>query len=130
VDLDNFEYVNDHLGHHEGDRVLSEVVDTLKKGTRPTDAVARLGGDEFAMLLTEVHATEAEQIVERLRQRLLESFRQHQWPVTVSVGVASFEDAFPTSVDEMVQNADHLMYAAKASGKDAVVAQVLQPAQT
>ena len=90
LDLDNFKYVNDQLGHHEGDLVLTEVADTLSKGTRPTDAVARLGGDEFALLLTEINQKEAEQVVKRLRETLLERFRTHRWPVTVSIGGGGF----------------------------------------
>jgi diguanylate cyclase (GGDEF)-like protein len=129
VDLDNFKEVNDSLGHQEGDRVLGEVVDTIKHGIRPTDAVARLGGDEFLVLLTEIQAVEAEQVVTRFRETLLDTFRQHQWPVTLSAGVASFENEFPGSVDEMVQYADHLMYAAKQSGKDKVVAELVHSVQ-
>lgn len=129
VDLDNFKQVNDRSGHQEGDRVLHAVVDTLKSNTRPTDVVARLGGDEFVVLLTEIESGEAESVVKRLREDLLEKFRQNQWPVTASVGVASFKEAFPESVDEMVQSADHLMYAAKQSGKDTVVAELFHPSR-
>jgi len=129
VDLDNFKDVNDRLGHQAGDRVLEAVVDTIKHNIRPTDAVARLGGDEFVVLLTEIRAEEAEQVVTRTREILLDRFRQHEWPVTLSAGVASFEQEFPSSVDEMVQNADRLMYSAKQMGKDRVIAELLHPVQ-
>ena len=51
LDLDNFKYVNDTIGHQAGDQVILNVAGALRKRLRETDALARLGGDEFAVIL-------------------------------------------------------------------------------
>lgn len=56
IDLDDFKWVNDTLGHGTGDNVLRLVVESLEQSTRATDVVARLGGDEFAVLFPETGA--------------------------------------------------------------------------
>jgi diguanylate cyclase (GGDEF)-like protein len=65
IDLDRFKEVNDTLGHHSGDEVLTKLAQRLADSTRPQDVVARLGGDEFGIVLREV--TNAEEALRRLR---------------------------------------------------------------
>jgi diguanylate cyclase (GGDEF)-like protein len=119
MDVDNFKAVNDRLGHSAGDRLLKTVADALRRDARAVDVVARLGGDEFAVLMPETDAAAARVAVARLRRRLLEEARGGGWPVTYSIGVATF-DTPPASVDEMLRAADELMYAAKRHGKNSV----------
>ncbi|GAP56890.1 uncharacterized signaling protein PA1727, partial [Arthrobacter sp. Hiyo6] len=68
LDLDDFKEVNDILGHHAGDEMLTEVARRLRSCVRPNDTVARLGGDEFVVLLTAAENPEsvAARIVESL----------------------------------------------------------------
>ncbi len=117
MDLDNFKAVNDRDGHETGDRVLVLTAQTLRKSLRVNDVVARLGGDEFVVLLPETGSREAEAVFRKLRERLSEVMREGNWPVTFSVGAATFEKA-PESADQMVHLVDELMYSAKAGGKD------------
>ncbi|HEV3470288.1 MAG TPA: GGDEF domain-containing protein [Pyrinomonadaceae bacterium] len=126
MDVDNFKTVNDRLGHSAGDRLLKAVADTLKQEVRAIDVAARLGGDEFALLLPETDAAAARAAVARVRRRLLEAARLGGWPVTFSIGVVTF-DSPPASVDEMLREADGLMYAAKRLGKNSVRHQVSGP---
>ncbi len=65
LDLDNFKYVNDNLGHQAGDQVVMSVAALLRKRLRETDIVARLGGDEFAILLPHTDGDEAKAVGER-----------------------------------------------------------------
>ncbi|MFI5301520.1 MAG: GGDEF domain-containing protein [Polyangiales bacterium] len=118
IDLDGFKAVNDSCGHAEGDRILVAVGRVLGSG-RVLDVAARLGGDEFALLLTDTNRAEAEVVIARVRERLAEAMREGAWPVTFSVGVATFLSA-PESLDRALAIADALLYEVKRSSKDAV----------
>ena len=119
VDIDNFKGVNDSLGHESGDELLTHVAAAIQGAVRGTDVVGRLGGDEFSVLLPETDHEKGMVVVEKVRRQLLESMRKRNWPVTFSVGVTSFRTA-PESVDEMIREADRVMYSVKLKGKDAV----------
>lgn len=66
MDLDNFKEINDHGGHHEGDRVLASLGSTLTAALRPFDVIARWGGDEFVILASIETVTQGEQLIERI----------------------------------------------------------------
>jgi diguanylate cyclase (GGDEF)-like protein len=120
LDLDDFKNINDAHGHAAGDDVLCEVADCLLGETRDTDIVARLGGDEFMILMPEADPDSARATMERLRTRLAETLAAIDREVTFSAGVVTF--AVPAETTRtMVAEADMLMYAAKARGKNAVL---------
>lgn len=118
LDLDGFKQVNDQHGHATGDRVLRQVARTLSGNARAGDIAARFGGDEFALLLAgqDIDATAA---ATRICQRLKTVMMCNGWPVTASLGVASFHTS-PNDVEEALILADQLMYEAKASGKNCI----------
>ena len=126
IDLDDFKRINDMQGHGEGDRLLRLVGQTLMRGTRHTDRVARLGGDEFALLLPDTDAGGAREGIEKVRQLLRESLDFAGFPVTCSVGAVTFSSP-PSSTDEAVRAADHLMYQVKSQGKNAAAFGVVGP---
>ena len=115
IDVDNFKRVNDRAGHHEGDRLLYVVAQTLRECMREIDTVARIGGDEFAMLLVETDAAGAGVALERVMAAL----RYLPFPVTFSIGAVTF-NVPPASTAELTRAADEAMYAAKRAGKDAI----------
>jgi len=117
VDLDNFKAVNDTLGHAEGDRLLIAVATVLRSHTRVTDVIARLGGDEFAILLPETDGAAAHHVLEKLRAALVDAMQEKQWQVTFSIGAIVAETA-PASFEELLREADQLMYSVKKTGKD------------
>ena len=51
LDVDSFKEINDRYGHPEGDRVLREVADHLRKAVGESGILGRLGGDEFVALI-------------------------------------------------------------------------------
>lgn len=120
LDLDRFKEINDTMGHNTGDELLQEVAKRFRKLVRGSDTVARLGGDEFTFILPQIENT---QQVERVAEKILEAAErpftlQHQ-PVYISgsIGITLFpQDA--DNVDQLIQNADQAMYAAKESGRN------------
>ena len=123
VDLDNFKQLNDRLGHRTGDTALKLIADIMRGTLRATDLAARIGGDEFAVLLAQSDGEAAARAVAKLRAQLLESMRTRGWPVTFSIGLATFATV-PASVDDMMRRADGLMYTVKNTGKGKVRAEV------
>lgn len=65
-DLDAFKQINDHNGHHDGDRILALVSSTMRDVVRLPDACFRWGGDEFVVLLPDTPLREAELVAERI----------------------------------------------------------------
>jgi len=123
IDLDHFKAVNDRLGHLSGDQVLKHVVGSVRELMRVTDVVARLGGDEFVLLMPETGEEGAREAIDRIRTRLLDEMRAHDWPVTFSIGAMTFGRP-PHSADEIIRLTDDLMYAVKKSGRNAVKYQI------
>ena len=115
LDLDNFKYINDNLGHDVGDAVLIETAGRLRANMREEDTVARVGGDEFVLVINDQGGPEqVADLVERIR-------RSVGSPVLVggkeivpgtSIGVALFPRDGST-VDKVMRAADAAMYHAK-----------------
>jgi diguanylate cyclase (GGDEF)-like protein len=126
IDLDEFKWVNDNLGHDAGDVLLIEVAARLRSAIRTTDLPARLGGDEFAVLIDNVVSTDdACRIAERLLRLLEEpvSLGGHEYRIKCSIGVALSSGAstdLPAAAQahHLVKKADLAMYEAKNSGKN------------
>ncbi len=125
LDLDDFKLVNDKDGHDAGDRVLLTVAETLRRNLRSTDVAGRLGGDEFAVLLPETGPEAAGAIAAKLQQQLLHTMQKAGWPVTASLGVATFV-APPENIDDAMKQSDWLMYGAKQQGKNMTRHEVIQ----
>ena len=122
IDLDNFKYVNDTLGHLAGDRLLIEVSQLLRERARRSDLIARLGGDEFIMLLHDTRAEEAQAIAESFRKALAAyRFRQASAQVDVgcSIGVAMI-NAETHSAEQVLSRADFACHLAKREGRNRV----------
>jgi diguanylate cyclase (GGDEF)-like protein len=118
LDLDNFKWVNDTLGHPAGDDLLRQVSARLNVMTEKTDMVARLGGDEFALVIERP----AGGALESFFNLLIEHMRKPYdiWGSTAhcsaSFGVRVF-DVFTTDTREVMKHADLALYEAKRTGK-------------
>jgi len=119
IDLDNFKTVNDSLGHHVGDTLLSTVVKILQESIRNTDQLARLGGDEFCVLFPETEANAANALLTKLQARLVDAMKVKGWPVTFSMGAITYITP-PASVESMLKEADARMYEVKQNGKNMI----------
>jgi diguanylate cyclase (GGDEF)-like protein len=117
MDLDRFKEVNDTLGHHSGDVLLTELGSRIRDVLRASDTVARLGGDEFGVLLPDQsNPMDVVHVMEKIRQAVERPLVVQDLPLGVeaSVGVAFYPDHGRT-VDALLQAADVAMYAAKES---------------
>jgi diguanylate cyclase (GGDEF)-like protein len=114
VDLDRFKEVNDTLGHHNGDLLLTELASRLEATMRDGDTVARLGGDEFGVVLRNVRDPQA--VLVELRNVIDREVEISGLPLSVeaSIGyvVAPYDGA---DADELMQRADVAMYVAKTN---------------
>ncbi len=122
VDLDNFKYVNDTLGHAAGDRLLIDVAHILTRRARKTDLVARFGGDEFTILLNNTGPEAALRTAESYRKRLASYvFKQggEQVDIGCSIGVAMLTERV-TAAAEVLSQADLACHVAKRGGRNRV----------
>lgn len=120
IDLDRFKEVNDTLGHDVGDRLLKTVAATMRAHIRASDIPGRLGGDEFALLLPDMKTDAVQAYVEKLRRNLLDAMLAEGWPVTFSIGVASY-GTITQDFDQLLKQADALMYEVKRGGRDRIL---------
>lgn len=122
IDLDNFKLINDILGHHYGDQLLSAVADALKTEVRSYDLLSRFGGDEFVLLLFDfVDLERIQELLERLIAKLDQGFvlDRERYQLTASFGVSVFPKDGVTMA-ELMGNADAAMYQAKEKGKNRI----------
>jgi len=117
IDVDDFKQVNDTLGHKGGDEALRAIGNVLASSLRAGDFAARLGGDEFAVMLEETDQHALKVVLERMHAALGAALVRGDRRVTTSIGAVTFTE-LPEDVEAMVRQADGVMYAAKASGKD------------
>jgi diguanylate cyclase (GGDEF)-like protein len=113
IDLDHFKHYNDTYGHPAGDRLLSVAAAVWSAELRKGDVLARYGGEEFIVLLPGSNAGQATAVLERLRAATPEG-------QTFSAGLASW-DGVETS-ESIIARADTALYAAKAAGRDRILA--------
>lgn len=122
ADLDNLKEINDRYNHHTGDAALRQIAKcATTEICREADTVGRYGGDELIFILPSTSLEDAVIVAERFRGRVEET------PIvttdgdtlreTVSIGVAQWDDSMD-SPDDLIRQADHAMYQAKATGRN------------
>lgn len=126
IDLDFFKRVNDQFGHAEGDRVLFLIANILNDTCRQNDVSARYGGEEFAVTLPDTDEAGSVVVAENFRTAV-EAIKDPRYPVTASVGIATFvpDPGLPPAdtrslYDELINRADQALYAAKNNGRNQV----------
>ena len=121
MDLDFFKRVNDEHGHDQGDQVLIETADWLRKSFRKGDLVFRWGGEEFVIFLNKCTLEEAKELMEKQKDQFgKRRMANHQ--ITASFGVSSYEN-FQAEIffETLFKQADTALYKAKDSGRNCVV---------
>lgn len=119
LDIDHFKRVNDNWGHDVGDRVIQQVAETLNASARQSDVVCRNGGEEFLMLLPMTDIEEARRIAERIRAEIAAASLADVGTITLSVGVAAWQDE-SVPLEQSLKQADAALYQAKNDGRNCV----------
>lgn len=120
IDLDNFKFVNDALGHNIGDELLIAISNRLLTLTSTNISLIRLGGDEFVFFASKIRSKE---VAEHFAVKIINIFatnfdiNENRLSVTVSIGIAMFPEN-GGSVDKLLRNSDMAMYKVKNNGKN------------
>lgn len=115
IDLDGFKDVNDCYGHQVGDALLKQFARRLGSCLRATDTACRYGGDEFVVMLPDLHAPNAVQVVaDRIHAHLAKPFRVkgHTIPLAASTGWAAYPE-HGRDARTLISRADAAMYRGK-----------------
>jgi diguanylate cyclase (GGDEF)-like protein len=121
-DLDSFKQINDVYGHDKGDQALAAASAALRTSLRESDLVGRYGGEEFLILLPDTPLDGAMVLAEKLRSEVAQvNVAGVDRAITASFGVSCFPDDAPDG-EMLVRMADRALYAAKAGGRNCVVA--------
>lgn len=121
-DIDDFKNVNDNYGHQIGDEVLIEISKILLNNVREPDICVRWGGEEFLILLPQTNLEGAKAVAEKIRVTIIEKpLTEKNLPISASFGVCQMDE----NDDDfsLISKSDKLLYLAKKSGKNIVIAQ-------
>jgi len=119
MDIDHFKKINDAYGHDVGDRVLRFAADTMVRNSRPFDLLARWGGEEFLGLIRNITARPLEDLGERLRRLVAQSYIPvpgGELHATVSIGATVIGE--DDTIDSVIKRADALLYESKKGGRN------------
>lgn len=122
LDLDHFKVINDTQGHYQGDLILKEVAQSLKRKKREADILCRVGGDEFALLLPNTNSCEATYFAQEICDTLKSGHFKYDdrvYKVSCSIGVTEIKGEV-TDPAVYLQQADIALYVAKRRGRDLV----------
>jgi diguanylate cyclase (GGDEF)-like protein/PAS domain S-box-containing protein len=121
IDLDQFKWINDTMGHSAGDGLLQAVAKRLLDGPLPEESsIARMGGDEFVILLPSIRSeSEAKHYAAELIERFNAPFvlQERAFRITISMGI-SLAPRDGEDAESILRSADSAMYAAKKAGRN------------
>ncbi len=118
LDIDHFKSINDNLGHLLGDEVLLLLAQQMTESFRDNDLLFRYGGEEFAMVLMDITPEQAQQTLQRFREKIASYKFPNVEQVTVSIGFTHFDKSL--SMDELIGQADNALYYCKTSTRNTV----------
>lgn len=109
IDMNNLKMINDTFGHHEGDKAIIAVVDTIQAYLKKGNTLYRMGGDEFIVVSMKLNKEQILSKMERANHKLIEQ------GYSVAYGIAEHEaDA---DIQAVCKQADSLMYKCKKAMK-------------
>ncbi|OGQ18506.1 MAG: hypothetical protein A3B70_00920 [Deltaproteobacteria bacterium RIFCSPHIGHO2_02_FULL_40_11] len=124
-DIDHFKKINDTYGHQAGDFILKNLAATVKNSIRSADVFARYGGEEFVVCMPETDVKKAAASAERIRVAVANKefiYEGKKIPVTISIGIANFQDHPEKTWKDFQKDADMALYHSKEHGRNQVTA--------
>jgi len=118
IDIDHFKRVNDTYGHQKGDEVLQAIGKHLQQHIRQSDALIRYGGEEFVICFNNINLEQAKIVMEKIRHSVEALDLLENSTITISGGVSVLRS--DDIVSSLMRRADKALYAAKASGRNAI----------
>lgn len=119
IDIDNFKYINDTMGHDFGDQLIIEVGNRLSSLLPDNSILYRLSGDEFILIMENINASsEAEEFAKKILNHFTKEFDvlNSTLHVSLSIGIVLYPE-HGHNVEHLLKYADIAMYQAKISGK-------------
>ena len=120
VDLDNFQSINNSLGHEIGDKVLQSVAQRLSQCLREGDTIARTGSDEFVVSLPDIHSNvNLFQIAKKMLGTISVPIQleERELHLTASIGIALYPE-HGRDEETLLRKADMAMHSAKRLGRN------------
>lgn len=119
IDIDDFKFINDTYGHTVGDKIIKKVSECIVDTAGQKSVVGRYGGDEFIIILEDTDIKEAKLFVQKLLAIIKNTTFLNGLKITLSGGMAVFDKT--EQIDEVLANADRLLYKVKRSGKNNII---------
>lgn len=123
IDIDHFKKINDTYGHVLGDTVIKAVAGCIKKHSRISDITVRWGGDELIIYAPRTTLKQATRLAEKVRHQIHAMHLAGIGSISISAGVAVLHPG--NTLSQLLQRADHALYAAKQAGRNSVYAAAL-----
>jgi diguanylate cyclase (GGDEF)-like protein len=128
-DIDFFKKYNDNYGHVAGDDCLKQVATAISSAVhRPADIVARYGGEEFGVIMPDTDLEGATVVADEIHKAVRKLGIPHNHSeaapvVSLSLGVTTMVPVAEQSLKTIILAADKLLYQAKESGRDRIMAE-------
>jgi len=119
VDVDNLKWINDNIGHKEGDKALIDTADILRMQIGAANILARIGGDEFLAVISDTFGSLPEILSKRLEESLQNrnGEEMHSIKLSCSIGFARYNPSSPCSIEQLLDPADKNVYEDKKKKK-------------
>ena len=119
IDIDNFKYLNDTLGHQVGDKVIFQLSQRLEELCDAHTSLSRIGGDEFVLMSSGINSSNHIDVVATQIATLAGTPMKvggEEYKLSVSIGISVFPDD-ASNEQELLRHADTAMYRAKTLGR-------------
>lgn len=122
IDCDHLKKVNDNFGHLFGDEFVRRISEVVRLSLRQTDELGRYGGDEFLAILPDTSLEQAQQVIERARERVELAGLSSEDGLLLSVSIgAAVRGKSGATREQLIKLADNALYRVKQEGRNAVL---------